>query len=48
VAIEHGVHGADRRELDIASVESLEPFANLRRTPARPLLLELDDARLEL
>src|SRR5207302_4669152 len=47
VAIEHRVHRANRRRLDIA-MQSLELFANLGRAPARSLALELNDQLLDL
>src|SRR5688572_26449519 len=45
--IEHGVHGADRGRLN-AEVQAPELLADLRRAPARVLLLQLHDPRLDL
>ena len=47
MAIEHRVHGADRRGLDVA-VQAAQLLADLRRTPARVLPLELHDQLLDL
>src|ERR1041384_6534064 len=47
MTIQHRVHGADRRQLDVL-VAAPDLLADLRRTPARMLLLELHDQCLDL
>src|SRR6266540_4077220 len=47
MAIEHRVHGADRRNRDVA-MEPPELLADLGCTPARSLTLELNDQLLDL
>jgi hypothetical protein len=45
--IEHGMHGTDRRQLDLA-VLAADLLADLRCSPARVLALELQDQVLDL
>lgn len=47
VAIEHRMHGADRRALRIR-VQASQPFADLRCAPMVELSLETDDSFLDL
>lgn len=45
--IKHRMSGADRRSVHIG-VQASQPFLDLRSTPARLVLLEADDQRLDL
>jgi hypothetical protein len=47
VAVEHRVHGADRRRLDIA-MQAPQLLPDLRRASTRPLALERNDQLLDL
>jgi hypothetical protein len=47
MAIEYGVHGADGRQHDLG-IPTLDLVADLHRTPAGVLLLELNNQRLDL
>lgn len=47
VAIQHGVHRADRRRMDVR-IEARQSLLDLGCTPARFVLLEAHDLRLDL
>ena len=47
MAIEHRVHRADRRQLDVA-MQPPQLLADLRGAPARPFALQLHDQLLDL